>query len=130
MHTACRSRNAYIIVLRCAKPRPRVIQNSSSAPYLTQDKENACGCAGIFCAPAAMESYALTFDEDGALDRLQGFASEFGARFYGLPLNEGTITLYRKAHTVPEAVTGGDVSVVPFHASETIAWLAGERVGK
>jgi dihydroorotase len=107
---------------------PKFFLGTDSAPHLKQDKENACGCAGIFCAPAAMESYALTFDEEGALDRLQGFASELGPRFYGLPLNKGTITLHREAHTVPDAVTGGDLSVVPFHAGETITWRAGERV--
>jgi dihydroorotase len=106
---------------------PKFFLGTDSAPHLKQDKENACGCAGIFCAPAALESYALTFDEEGALDRLQGFASEFGPRFYGLPLNEGTITLHREAHAVPEAVTGGDLSVVPFHGGETLAWRAGER---
>ena len=106
---------------------PKFFLGTDSAPHQKQDKENACGCAGIFCAPAALESYVLTFDEEGALDRLEGFASEFGPRFYGLPLNEGTITLHREAHAVPEAVTGGDLSVVPFHAGETIAWRAGER---
>jgi dihydroorotase len=58
---------------------------------------------------------------------LEGFASEFGPRFYGLPLNEDTITLHREAHAVPEAMTGGEISVVPFHAGETIAWRAAER---
>jgi dihydroorotase len=106
---------------------PKFFLGTDSAPHLMQDKENACGCAGIFCAPVALESYALTFDEEGALERLEGFASEFGPRFYGLPLNEDTITLHREAHAVPEAMTGGEISVVPFHAGETIAWRAAER---
>lgn len=100
---------------------------TDSAPHQKHDKESACGCAGIFSAPVAMESYALTFDEEDALDRLEAFASEFGPRFYGLPLNEGTITLHREPQTVPETVTQGDVSVVPFHAGETLAWRAAER---
>lgn len=108
---------------------PKFFLGTDSAPHLKQDKESACGCAGIFCAPAALESYALTFDEEDALDRLEGFASVFGPRFYGLPLNEGTITLHREAYTVPEAVTGDDLSVVPFHAGETLAWRAAERGG-
>lgn len=113
---------------------PKFFLGTDSAPHLRQDKESACGCAGIFCAPAALESYALTFEEEGALDRLQGFASEFGPRFYGLPLNEGTITLRREAHAVPEAVTGDGAGeglcVVPFHAGETLAWRAAARTGQ
>jgi dihydroorotase len=106
---------------------PKFFLGTDSAPHQKQDKESACGCAGIFSAPVALESYALTFDEEGALDKLEAFASEFGPRFYGLPLNEGTITLHRESQTVPETVTQGDVSVVPFHAGETLAWRAGER---
>lgn len=106
---------------------PKFFLGTDSAPHPRHDKESACGCAGIFCAPAAMESYALTFDEEGALDRLEGFASEFGPRFYGLPLNESTVTLHRGSHTVPETVTGGGLSVVPFHAGETLAWRAAVR---
>ena len=106
---------------------PKFFLGTDSAPHLKHDKESACGCAGIFCAPAALESYALTFEEEGALDWLEGFASEFGARFYGLPLNEGSITLHRAAHAVPETVGSGDVCLVPFHAGETVAWRAAER---
>jgi dihydroorotase len=106
---------------------PKFFLGTDSAPHQKHDKESACGCAGIFSAPMALESYALTFDEEGALDRLEAFASEFGSRFYGLPLNEGTITLHREAQTVPETMTRGDVSVVPFHAGETLAWRASER---
>ncbi|NKB56956.1 MAG: dihydroorotase [Alphaproteobacteria bacterium] len=109
---------------------PKFFLGTDSAPHLKQDKESACGCAGIFSAPAALESYALTFDEEGALDRLEAFASEFGPRFYGLPLNEGTISLHREAHTLPETITRGDVSVVPFHAGETLAWRAAERADR
>ncbi len=106
---------------------PKFFLGTDSAPHQKQDKESACGCAGIFSAPVALESYALTFDEEGALDKLEAFASEFGPRFYELPFNEGTITLHRETQTVPETVTQGDVSVVPFHAGETLAWRAGER---
>lgn len=106
---------------------PKFFLGTDSAPHLKQDKESACGCAGIFCAPAALESYALTFDEEGALDRLEGFASEFGPRFYGLPLNEGTVTLNRETNTVPETVGQGDLNVVPFHAGETLGWRAATR---
>ena len=72
---------------------PKFFLGTDSAPHARDAKESACGCAGIFNAPFALESYATVFDEEGALDRLEGFASEHGPRFYGLPLNEGTVTL-------------------------------------
>ena len=91
---------------------------TDSAPHAREAKESACGCAGIFNAPFALESYAAVFEEDGALDKLEAFASEHGPRFYGLPLNEGTITLQRDEVEVPEEVAG----LVPFHAGERLAW--------
>ncbi len=97
---------------------PKFFLGTDSAPHAVHTKENSCGCAGIFNAPFALESYATAFDEDGALDRLEGFASEHGPRFYGLPLNQGTVTLERGATPVPERI--GDV--VPFHAGETLGW--------
>ena len=101
---------------------PGFFLGTDSAPHLKQEKESACGCAGIFSAPVALESYAQTFEEEGALDRLEAFASEFGPRFYGLPLNEGTVTLRRQALEVPEMVRHGEISVVPFHAGERLSW--------
>ena len=91
---------------------------TDSAPHTREAKESACGCAGIFSAPFAMESYAAAFEDEGALDRLEAFASENGARFYGLPLNDGTITLERADVKVPECVE----AIVPFHAGETLRW--------
>ena len=85
-------------------------------------KESGCGCAGVFNAPAALESYLAVFDEEGALDRFEGFASEHGARFYGLPLNEGRVTLVRDGLDVPARC--GDV--VPMHAGERLAWRVAE----
>jgi dihydroorotase len=85
---------------------------------LREAKEAACGCAGIFNAPFALESYAAVFDEEGALDRFEGFASEHGARFYGLPLNQGTVMLERTPVQVPAEISG----IVPFHAGETLGW--------
>lgn len=97
---------------------PKFFLGTDSAPHAVHTKEAACGCAGIFNAPFALESYATAFDEDGALDKLEGFASEHGPRFYGLPLNEGTVTLERSAVTVPDRIG----EVVPFHAGETLGW--------
>jgi len=91
---------------------------TDSAPHARSAKESACGCAGIFNAPYALESYAAVFDEEGALDHLEGFASEHGPNFYGLPLNEGTVTLERVDQIVPDEVEG----LVPFHAGETLKW--------
>ena len=91
---------------------------TDSAPHVRGAKESACGCAGIFNAPFALESYAAVFDEEGALDRFEAFASEHGARFYGLPLNEGTITLERSEQVVPGEIDG----VVPFQAGATLGW--------
>ena len=95
---------------------------TDSAPHLREAKESSCGCAGIFNAPFALESYAAVFDEEGALDRLEAFASENGPRFYGLPLNEGTVTLERTEVEVPESVPAAGSSLVPFHAGERLGW--------
>ncbi len=95
---------------------------TDSAPHAVSAKENACGCAGIFNAPFALESYAAVFDEEGALGRLEGFASENGPRFYGLPLNEGTVTLERADIAVPDRVDANGTDIVPFHAGETLKW--------
>jgi dihydroorotase len=95
---------------------------TDSAPHAVEAKESSCGCAGIFNAPFALESYATVFDEDGLLDRLEGFASEHGPRFYGLPLNTGTVTLERVDTLVPDRIAAAGTSVVPFHAGETLRW--------
>ena len=91
---------------------------TDSAPHLREAKESGCGCAGIFNAPFALESYLAVFEAEGALDRFEGFASEHGARFYRLPLNRGTVTLEKAAVEVPGELAG----VVPFHAGEALAW--------
>ena len=97
---------------------PKFFLGTDSAPHAVHTKEAACGCAGIFNAPYALESYVAVFDEDGALDKFEGFASEHGPKFYGLPLNGGTITLERGATLVPDRIG----EVVPFHAGETLGW--------
>ncbi|MDE2435334.1 MAG: dihydroorotase [Sphingomonadales bacterium] len=95
---------------------------TDTAPHRVETKEAACGCAGIFNAPFALESYVTVFDQEGALDRFEAFASENGPRFYGLPLNEGTVTLERAAVVVPDRFETGDIALVPFHAGETLGW--------
>lgn len=86
------------------------------------ERESAGGCAGIFNAPFAIESYAKTFEEEGALNQLKAFASENGARFYGLPLNSSKIILERTSSRVPETLLAASTRVVPFHAGQTLAW--------
>ena len=95
---------------------------TDSAPHDKTAKESACGCAGIFNAPFAMESYAAVFEEEGALDRLEAFASENGPRFYRLPLNEDRVTLERVDTAVADLLELDGVSVVPFHAGERLGW--------
>lgn len=95
---------------------------TDSAPHPIGAKESGCGCAGIFNAPFALESYAAVFDEEGALDRFEAFASENGPRFYGLPLNDGTVTLERAEVQVPERIEAQGITLVPFHAGETLRW--------
>jgi dihydroorotase len=95
---------------------------TDSAPHGVEAKESACGCAGIFNAPFALEAYAMVFEEEGALDRLEAFASEHGPSFYGLPLNEGRVTLERAPATVPDSVPAAGTTLVPFLAGETLRW--------
>ena len=97
---------------------PKFFLGTDSAPHARDAKESACGCAGIFNAPFALESYATMFDEENALDKFEAFASEHGPRFYGLPLNEGSVTLQRALNQVPEAI--GDL--IPFHAGQELGW--------
>ena len=100
----------------------RFFLGTDSAPHAVGAKESACGCAGVFNAPFAIESYARTFEEEGALHHLEAFASGNGPRFYGLPLNEDRIRLDRVAHQVPEMMIAADTEVVPFHAGQTLGW--------
>lgn len=101
---------------------PKYFLGTDSAPHSLSAKESSCGCAGIFNAPFALESYALVFEEEGALDKLEGFASLHGPAFYKLPLNEDTVTLRRVATPVPESLDCEGTPVSPFHAGEVIGW--------
>ena len=91
---------------------------TDSAPHTREAKESACGCAGIFNAPFALESYAEVFEEEEALDKFEAFASVSGPNFYGLPLNDATVILEQAEVEVPAEIAG----VVPFHAGETLRW--------
>jgi dihydroorotase len=95
---------------------------TDSAPHAVGAKEAACGCAGIFNAPFAIESYAAVFEEEGALDKFEAFASLNGPAFYGLPVNEATVTLEKAPQPVPASIDANGTSVVPFHAGDTLGW--------
>jgi len=95
---------------------------TDSAPHAQDKKETSCGCAGIFSAPLAIELYTRAFEENNALDKLEGFASFFGADFYGLERNSDTITLEKKNWTVPHSYPLGDGKIVPLHAGENETW--------
>lgn len=96
---------------------------TDSAPHVINAKESACGCAGIFNAPSAIEIYASIFDEDGKLDNLEAFASLNGPAFYNLPINDSTITLIKRSSMVDEILTTSDgQDILPFKAGETLSW--------
>ena len=95
---------------------------TDSAPHHRHAKENDCGCAGIFNAPFALESYVQVFEDEDALDRFEAFASLNGPAFYGLAPNEERITLEKAPVEVPQEVDGGEARIVPFHAGETLSW--------
>jgi dihydroorotase len=101
---------------------PAFFLGTDSAPHAAPTKETACGCAGIFTAPAALEIYAEVFEEEAALDCFEAFASLNGPAFYRLPPNEGRVTLRRDEWTVPERIGDGWLAVVPFRAGENLRW--------
>lgn len=101
---------------------PKFFAGTDSAPHARHTKENACGCAGIYTAHAALELYAEAFDSTDALDKLEAFVSEFGARFYGLPLNEKTITLQKEKSAIPLSFSMGEDEVVPLRAGGFLEW--------
>lgn len=106
-----------------ASGNPKFFLGTDSAPHAKHRKESACGCAGCYSAWSAIELYAQVFEELGALDKLEGFASHYGADFYGLPRNSGTITLTRETWQIPEEITLPDGNpIVPFFAGQQVNW--------
>ena len=110
------------LVAAATSGSPKFFLGTDSAPHALGAKESACGCAGIYTAHAAIELYAEAFEDAGALDRLEGFASLHGPDFYGLPRNTDTITLKREAWTVPQTLPLGEESLSPLKAGETLRW--------
>ena len=101
---------------------PRYFLGTDSAPHPKGLKEQACGCAGCYTALHALELYAQAFDQVNALDKLEGFASFFGADFYGLPRNQEKVTLRRELWTLPAQVDAGEEQVVPLLGGEQMNW--------
>ncbi len=101
---------------------PKFFLGTDSAPHARHTKETACGCAGCYSAPLALELYAEAFEDAGALDRLDGFAGRFGAGFYGLPVHAESVTLVREPWTVPAQYALGEHTIVPLRAGEAMRW--------
>jgi dihydroorotase len=121
-------REAHRLALRKAATSgsAKFFLGTDSAPHSVSTKETACGCAGIFNAPFALESYAAVFEEEGALGHFEGFASLHGPAFYGLPVNDSTVTLEKAPVEVPATIDANGTAIVPFHAGEVLGWrLAG-----
>jgi dihydroorotase len=117
---AKRERHRLALRQAATSGNPSFFLGTDSAPHPRAGKESSCGCAGIYNAPYALESYLAVFEAEGALQHFEAFASENGPRFYKLPLNEDTITLERTAQLVPAQLEGE--GLVPFHASEVLDW--------
>jgi dihydroorotase len=117
-----RERDRQALLLAATSGNPRYFLGTDSAPHERGTKESACGCAGMFTAHAAIELYAEAFESAGRLDRLEGFASHFGADFYGLPRHADTITLLKDPWTGPPQLAFGGGSLIPYRAGEPIAW--------
>ena len=117
-----RERDREALVDAATGGNPKFFLGTDSAPHAQHLKENACGCAGMYSAHAALELYAEVFEQAGALGRLEGFASFHGADFYGLPRNPGHVTLVKRPWVAPASYAFGEGRMVPMRAGEEIAW--------
>ena len=117
-----RSTHQAALIEAATSGNPKFFLGTDSAPHAQDKKEAACGCAGSYTAYAAIELYAEAFEDAGALDKLEGFASHFGADFYGLPRNNDRITLIKTDWRAPESLTMGDQILIPLRAGETLRW--------
>ena len=120
-----REKHRQALLAAATSGNPKFFLGTDSAPHARHTKETNCGCAGCYTAHAALELYTEAFEEADALDRLEGFASFYGADFYGLPRNTGTVTLYKETTPVPDHYDFGDAVLVPLRAGETLAWRLG-----
>jgi len=114
------------LVAAATSGTPKFFLGTDSAPHARGTKEHACGCAGCYSAPFALPLYAEAFEDAGALERLEGFASWFGADFYRLPRNVGHVTLVRETESVPAELAFGEHTIVPLRAGESVRWRVAE----
>lgn len=117
-----REEHRVALVKAATSGNPKFFLGTDSAPHAKHTKEAACGCAGMYTAHTAMELYAEAFEAAGALDRLEGFASFYGADFYGLPRNKAQITLVKESWKVPESIAFENDALVPLRAGQNIGW--------
>ncbi len=117
-----REEHRQVLIKAAISGSPKFFLGTDSAPHPKSAKETACGCAGMYTAHAAIELYAEAFEDAGGLDKLEAFASFYGADFYGLPRNKETITLVKEAWVVPESIAMGDDVLVPLRTRQTIGW--------
>lgn len=117
-----REQHRAALVNAATSGNPKFFLGTDSAPHTTSTKENACGCAGCFSAPIALELYAEAFESADALDKLEGFASFYGADFYRLPRNSSKVTLEKTSWEIPAAYSENNVSITPLKATERINW--------
>jgi len=117
-----REQHRLALVAAATSANPKFFLGTDSAPHMTSLKETACGCAGCYSAHAALELYAEVFDRADSLDKLEGFSSFFGADFYRLARNSGTVTLEKSKWTVPAAYGVNELSITPLKANEELSW--------
>jgi dihydroorotase len=123
-----RERDRQALLVAATGGNPRFFLGTDSAPHERARKENACGCAGMFTAHAAIELYAEAFESAGSLNRLEAFASHFGADFYGLPRHDDLIVLVKESWVPPEVYDFGNGALVPYRGGEPIAWRLADSV--
>jgi dihydroorotase len=117
-----RVEDQHALIQAAISGNPKFFLGTDSAPHSKEKKENACGCAGIYSAHAAIEFYADIFDQHNALNRLENFASIFGAEFYQKPINHDHISLVKSTWKIPDVLSFGDTCLIPMKAGETLSW--------
>jgi dihydroorotase len=117
-----REQHRVALVKAATSGNPKFFLGTDSAPHLTSLKETSCGCAGCFSAPIALELYAEAFESVNALDKLEGFASFYGADFYHLPRNTETTSLEKSSWDVPSCYDGNGIFITPLRANESLSW--------
>ncbi len=117
-----REEHRLALVKAATSGNPKFFLGTDSAPHAKDSKEAACGCAGMYTAHSAIELYAEAFEAAGCLNKLEAFASFYGADFYDLPRNQDKITLYKESWQVPTSMPFGNDELIPMRAGQTIAW--------